>query len=39
MNELIFCGIGSALETDFNVKIDFKEDNNLHIENFKIERV
>ena len=26
------------LETDFNVKLEFKEDNNLHIENFKIVR-
>jgi len=27
-----------ALEADFNVKLEFKEDSNLHIENFKIGR-
>jgi ribonuclease G len=28
----------NALEADFNVKLEFKEDSNLHIENFKIVR-
>lgn len=28
-----------ALESDFSIKLEFKEDNNLHLENYKITRI